>query len=45
MREAGNLKLQAGMPAEAFIKTTDRTALEYMTDPITGFLSRSMREP
>jgi membrane fusion protein, epimerase transport system len=45
MREAGNLKLQAGMPAEAFIKTTDRTALEYMTDPITAFLSRSMREP
>jgi len=45
LREAGDLKLQAGMPAEAFIRTGDRTALQYIVDPITAFLARSMREP
>ncbi|MGH8681660.1 MAG: HlyD family type I secretion periplasmic adaptor subunit [Burkholderiales bacterium] len=44
LREAGNLQLQAGMPAEVFIQTTPRTALQYLLDPITGFLQRSMRE-
>jgi hypothetical protein len=45
MREAGDLWLQAGMPAEVYIKTTERTALQYFLDPIAGFLQRSMREP
>ncbi|MBI4205806.1 MAG: HlyD family type I secretion periplasmic adaptor subunit [Betaproteobacteria bacterium] len=44
LREAGGLQLQAGMPAEVFIKTSSRTALQYLLDPITGFLQRSMRE-
>jgi HlyD family type I secretion membrane fusion protein len=44
LREAGGLRLQAGMPAEVFIQTTSRSALEYLLDPITGFLLRSMRE-
>jgi HlyD family type I secretion membrane fusion protein len=44
LREAGDLRLQAGMPAEVFIKTTSRSALEYLLDPISGFLQRSMRE-
>jgi HlyD family type I secretion membrane fusion protein len=44
LREAGGLRLQAGMPAEVFIQTTSRSALEYLLDPITGFLQRSMRE-
>jgi len=44
LREAGDLWLQAGMPAEVYIKTSDRTALQYFLDPITGFLHRSMRE-
>jgi HlyD family type I secretion membrane fusion protein len=44
LREAGDLRLQAGMPAEVFIQTTPRTALQYLLDPITGFLQRSMRE-
>jgi membrane fusion protein, epimerase transport system len=44
LRKAGNLQLQAGMPAEVFIQTTSRNALEYMLDPILGFLQRSMRE-
>jgi len=44
LREAGDLRLQAGMPAEVFIQTTPRSALQYLLDPITGFLQRSMRE-
>ena len=44
LREAGDLHLQAGMPAEVFIQTTSRTALQYLLDPITGFMQRSMRE-
>ena len=44
LREAGGLRLQAGMPAEVFIQTTSRSALQYLLDPISGFLQRSMRE-
>jgi HlyD family type I secretion membrane fusion protein len=44
LHEAGDLRLQAGMPAEVFIQTSSRTALQYLIDPITGFLQRSMRE-
>lgn len=45
LAKAGDLKLQAGMPAEVFIKTSARSALLYVLDPITGFLQHSMREP
>lgn len=44
LRKAGDLKLQAGMPAEVFIQTTARNALQYLLDPILGFLQRSLRE-
>ena len=44
LKNAGNLRLQAGMPAEVFIKTTPRNALEYLIDPILAFLQRSLRE-
>ncbi|MGH8621259.1 MAG: HlyD family type I secretion periplasmic adaptor subunit [Burkholderiales bacterium] len=45
LAKAGDLKLQAGMPAEVFIKTSARSALLYFLDPIIGFLQRSLREP
>jgi len=45
LREAGDLRLQAGMPAEVFVKTGARTALEYLLDPVTAFIRRSFREP
>ena len=45
LARAGNLQLRAGMPAEVFIRTPARTALQYFVDPISGFLQRSMREP
>lgn len=44
LRKAGDLKLQAGMPAEIFIQTTPRNALQFLLDPVMGFLQRSMRE-
>jgi HlyD family type I secretion membrane fusion protein len=44
LRKAGGLQLQAGMPAEVFIQTAARNALQYLFDPILGFLQRSMRE-
>jgi HlyD family type I secretion membrane fusion protein len=45
LEEAGNLKLQAGMPAELYIRTDERTALDYLLAPITASLRRAVREP
>jgi membrane fusion protein, epimerase transport system len=45
LAEAGNLKLQAGMPAEVFISTDTRTTADYLFAPVTNFLRRAMREP
>jgi HlyD family type I secretion membrane fusion protein len=42
---ASNLRLQAGMPAEVFIRTDTRTALDYLLAPVTAYLRRAMREP
>jgi epimerase transport system membrane fusion protein len=44
LKRAGNLQLQAGMPAEIFIQTNSRNALQYLFDPFLGFLQRSLRE-
>jgi epimerase transport system membrane fusion protein len=41
----GRLRLQAGMPAEVFIRTDDRTALDYLAAPVTSYFRRAMREP
>jgi HlyD family type I secretion membrane fusion protein len=40
-----SLKLQAGMPAEVFIRTDKRSALDYLLAPVTSYLRRAMREP
>ncbi len=45
LKDAGNLQLQAGMPAEVFVRTQERTPLEYLLDPLSGFVQRSFREP
>jgi HlyD family type I secretion membrane fusion protein len=42
---ASSLRLQAGMPAEVFVRTGDRTALDYLLAPVTAYLRRAMREP
>ena len=45
LASAVNLRLYPGMPAEIFIKTGDRTALDYLLEPVTGSLRRALREP
>jgi HlyD family type I secretion membrane fusion protein len=42
---ASSLRLQAGMPAEVFVRTGERTALDYLLAPVTAYLRRAMREP
>jgi membrane fusion protein, epimerase transport system len=44
MSRAGALKLQAGMPAEVFIKGDERTPLQYLAEPVTQVLRRAARE-
>ena len=38
-------RLQAGMPAEVFVRTPARTLFQYFAKPLTTFASRAMREP
>jgi epimerase transport system membrane fusion protein len=40
----GDLKLQAGMPAEVYIEGTRQTALQYLIEPITTTLRRAGRQ-
>lgn len=42
--ERGTVPIQPGMSAEVMIRTGARTTWEYLSAPITEFLSRSMRE-
>jgi HlyD family secretion protein len=44
LAEAGELKLQAGMPAEVYIKAEERTTLQYLVEPLTQVMRRAMRE-
>ncbi len=45
LEKAGIPRLQAGMPAEVFIRGRDRTALQYLTQPVNDALRRAAREP
>ncbi|MFV2051380.1 HlyD family type I secretion periplasmic adaptor subunit [Aliiroseovarius sp. YM-037] len=40
----GDQKLLPGMPVEVFIRTSDRTAFEYLTQPLMNFFNRAFRE-
>jgi len=40
----GELRLMPGMPTEAFIRTQDRTALQYLLKPLHEQLARTFRE-
>jgi HlyD family secretion protein len=44
LRAAGDLKLQAGMPAEVSFVGEERTVLQYLLEPITGVMRRAGRE-
>jgi HlyD family type I secretion membrane fusion protein len=39
------IELQAGMPAELFVTTPERTLFQYLAKPLNAFASRAMREP
>jgi len=39
-----DVQLKAGMPAELFVTTSDRTLFQYLMSPITAFTRRAMRE-
>ena len=41
---AGDMKLQAGMPAEVYLKGEERTPLQYLLEPVTQVLRRAGRE-
>jgi len=44
MASAGDVKLQAGMPAEVYLKGEERTPLQYLAEPVTQVLRRAGRE-
>jgi HlyD family type I secretion membrane fusion protein len=45
LRNQPHLRLQAGMPAEVYVTTSERTLFEYLARPLATFASRAMREP
>lgn len=45
LAQAGNLKMQAGMPAEVYLRTDSRTAFDYLLAPVMAYFRRGMREP
>jgi epimerase transport system membrane fusion protein len=44
LAQAGEMRLQAGMPADVFIKGEERTPLQYLVEPVTQVLGRAARE-
>jgi hypothetical protein len=38
------MKLQAGMPAEVYLRGEERTPLQYLVEPVTQVLRRAGRE-
>ena len=44
MHRVGKLALQPGMPASVMIKTGERTALAYLTQPLRDSINRAWRE-
>jgi HlyD family secretion protein len=44
LRRLGDLKLLPGMPAEVFIKTQERTPLQYLLKPLHEQIARTFRE-
>ncbi|MBI2320476.1 MAG: HlyD family type I secretion periplasmic adaptor subunit [Betaproteobacteria bacterium] len=44
LASAGDLKLQAGMPAEVYIEGTQQTPLQYIVEPLTSTIRRAGRQ-
>jgi HlyD family type I secretion membrane fusion protein len=45
LKDHPTLRLHAGMPAELFVKTPERTLFQYLTKPLDAFATHAMREP
>ena len=43
LAEAGSIAIQPGMGAEVFVRTLDRSALEFLVEPLVNATRRSMR--
>ncbi len=44
LQSAGELQLQAGMPAEVYIEGTTQTPLQYLMEPLTSTIRRAGRQ-
>lgn len=44
LAEAGDIKVQAGMPAEVYIEGDRQTPLQYLAEPVTSLLRRAARQ-
>ncbi len=44
LRDSGELKLQAGMPAEVYIEGSKQTPLQYIVEPITATVRKAGRQ-
>lgn len=44
LREAGDLRIQAGMPAEVYIEGSKQTALQYLIEPVTTTVRKAGRQ-
>lgn len=44
MKKLSGLTLVPGMPAEAFIQTSERSALSYLVKPLEDQIKRAFRE-
>jgi len=44
LREIGDLPLTPGMPAEVFVRTRERTMVQYLLEPVTDTLRKALRE-
>jgi hypothetical protein len=42
--ESGEIKPQASMPVEVYVKGEERTPLQYLVDPVTQVMRRAARE-
>ena len=44
LQAAGDLKVQAGMPAEVYIEGTKQTPLQYLAEPVTSTVRKAARQ-
>jgi epimerase transport system membrane fusion protein len=44
LQAAGDLQLQAGMPAEVYIEGTTQTPLQYLLEPLTSTMRKAGRQ-